>query len=102
MKILRIGTEMNDLKITEIDGSLSSMQEVVGGHIEPIFLEELTEHKIVMIANEEGVLKYLPLNENLSPFFFVGTLFVCGYHRDELTSISNKQLAAFFEWLDTL
>lgn len=47
--------------VTEIDGSLKGMQEVVGGYIEPIYLED----NACIICNEEGKINGLDLNRAL-------------------------------------
>ena len=58
---------LNDTKFEEkdIDGSLESLQKIVGGYIELVYLfEELSKNKIDLYVNEEG--KYLmPENVNI-------------------------------------
>lgn len=45
-------------KVIEIDGSLESMQKIVGGYIETFPLDG----PILIVLNEEGKLMNLPLN----------------------------------------
>lgn len=58
---------LNNTNFTEkdIDGSLESLQKIVGGYIELVYLfEELSKNKIDLYVNEEG--KYLmPENVNI-------------------------------------
>ena len=58
---------LNDTNFTEkdIDGSLESLQKIVDGYIELVYLfEELSKNKIDLYVNEEG--KYLmPENVNI-------------------------------------
>ncbi|MEA4974023.1 hypothetical protein SDC9_102711 [bioreactor metagenome] len=61
MKILIVETEKKP-RIAEIDGSLHSMQQVVGGNIEAIYP---FEEDVALICNDEGKLNNLPLNRAL-------------------------------------
>lgn len=102
MKILKIGVKRGDVSLVEIDGTLESMQEVVGGYIEPCAPVELKACDIELFANEEGLLAGLEPNENLYPFFFVGTLFMCAVEGDELVGLSDGQVEFCQRWLKLL
>lgn len=71
------GTEIIVNPSNGSDFDLSELQEIVGGYIEPIHLNE----KEFMIVNEEGFLKRLPFNEKASKLIgniIVGDVLVCG------------------------
>lgn len=54
--IFRVG---QGVVLQEIDNDLHVMQEIVGGYIEPV---RLWETDLIVICNEEGLLKGLPFN----------------------------------------
>jgi hypothetical protein len=69
-------TANDTIDIIEIDGSLSSMQSLVGGLIQPIDLLE----DVTMWVNEEGLLIDLPYNHLATTFcgiFGIDT-YICG------------------------
>lgn len=67
--------------LKEIDGSLKSMQEIVGGTIQAIYP---FEEPVALICNDEGKLLGLPLNRALRDGCgqlydaIAGTFFLCG------------------------
>lgn len=67
--------------LKEIDGSLKSMQEIVGGTIQAIYP---FEEPVALICNDEGKLLGLPLNRGLRDEngriydIVAGTFFLCG------------------------
>ena len=82
-----------------IDNTLAAMQKVVGGYIEPIYLDD-----VAVVVNEEGKINGSPLNrslyENGERFdIAAGTFFVCGLGEenfDSLTPEQQKKYAAEF------
>lgn len=102
MKILVIEPEKKPV-IKEIDGSLDSMQKIVGGIIQALypFAEE-----VACICNDEGKLLGLPLNRELrddegrcydilcGTFFLVG----CPANADCFTSLTEQQIEQFSEY----
>lgn len=46
--------------------SLKEMQEIVGGHIEFVYLP----NNIILVVNEEGKLNNLPVNEIVTSFYY--------------------------------
>lgn len=73
---------------------LHDLQQIVGGHIEccsylhPI----LRQNGIEMLVNEEGLLKLLPINENIDHFFYVGDVAFVGVRGTELVGLTEDQL----------
>lgn len=66
-------------EVKEIDGSLSSLQSLVGGYIELVYLEPLSHsYDIVGLVDEEGKLKNKAPNHNtvayLGPDMLVGDI----------------------------
>ena len=85
----------------EIDGSLSAMQGIVDGFIQPIYLEE----SITLICNEEGKLMNLPANRGLRGMdgqicdIIFGTFFLCGVSEDcgRFISLTSEQIEKYRE-----
>lgn len=88
MKIVVIEPQ-KEPEIMEIEGELTEMQEIVGGSIETMPLEEVPE--LLVICNEEG--RLLGLDANFENFnqIIVGTAFVCGVDGEELIGLTEKQ-----------
>jgi hypothetical protein len=65
---------------TEIDDGLTSMQAIVGGHIEAVPLDTYTEAGIgeglYLICNEEGKLEELPITRRVPGDVIVGSFVV--------------------------
>ena len=86
--------------VKEIDGSLSSMQEIVGGFIEALYP---WEEPVALIANDEGKLLGLPLNRALVDEdgqiwdMVAGTFFLCGLPAgsDSFGSLTGEQLQKY-------
>lgn len=80
MKILLVEPGKEPV-LKEIDGSLKSMQEIVGGTIQAIYP---FEEPVALICNDEGKLLGLPLNRALRDGCgqlydaIAGTFFLCG------------------------
>ena len=99
MRILVIKPERKPYEC-EIDGSLQSMQEVVGGLIQALYP---FEEPVVLVANDEGKLLGLPMNRGLRDEdgklydILCGTFFLCGIAEDSITSLTDEQLQHFTE-----
>lgn len=79
--------------IEDIDGSLKSMQGVVGGYIETLSLMS----DCVIVCNEEGAPMSLPLNCKLSRnnrgwIKLFGTFFLCKAKGEELVGFGKKEI----------
>ena len=81
--------------LKEIDGSLESMQAIVGGHIEAVYP---FRHSVAVVCDEEGMLKgYQPnrmINGNL-PIF--GTFFLCGLGDEDFTDMPRHLIDRYIE-----
>ena len=86
-------------EIREIDGSLKSMQELVGGLIEDVSWDD---EKIALICNDEGLLLGLPPNRSIrweetgGCAIIHGDFFLCGVDGENYTSLS-PELIGFYE-----
>ena len=71
--------------LTEIDGTLESMQKIVGGYIQILYP---FDDPIALVCNDEGKLLGLPLNRGLRDGcgqiydVIAGTFFLCGAPQD--------------------
>lgn len=81
MKVLKV-VPGQYAEVVEIDGSLRSMQEMVGGYIQAIY--PFDDSEITLVCNDEGKLLGLPMNRALrlqdsdEVFDIVhGTFFLC-------------------------
>lgn len=88
-------------EIRDIDGSLTSMQKIVGGTIEAIYP---WADPVVLICNDEGKLLGLPFNRVLVDKdsghvwdVVAGTFFLCGVpaDSDSFGSLSVSQLEKY-------
>lgn len=100
MRILVVEPEHRP-EVREIDGSLKTMQEIVGGLIQPICLEDF----VVLVCNDEGKLMDLPANRGLRDEdgqiydIVFGTFFLCGApaDSDHFTSLTPEQIERYRE-----
>ena len=96
MKILLVEPGKKPV-LSEIDGTLQSMQNIVGGTIQAIYP---FEEPVALICNDEGKLLGLPLNRALRDAagqiydIVAGTFFLCGAPQgsDSFESLVTKDL----------
>lgn len=103
MKVLVIEAGRQPV-VKEIEGSLRSMQEVVGGYIQAIYpwMEE-----VALICNEEGMFNGLPLNRPLLDDrgwlidVIAGTFFICAalIDSESFKSLTDDQIEHYREML---
>ena len=93
-------------EVKEIDGSLKSMQEVVGGLIQALYP---FDEPVALVCNDEGKLMQLPANRGLRDGngqiydILVGTFFICGApgDSDHFTSLTLEQIERYRERFHT-
>ena len=86
--------------VMECDGTLKTMQSLVGGFIQAIypFREE-----VALICNEEGHLLCLPMNRGLRDEegnlydIVCGTFLICGVSGEDFASLTDAQLHQYAE-----
>ena len=85
----------------EIDGSLESMQRLVGGYIQAVYP---FDDPVALICNEEGKLLGLPMNRTLRdergvPYDIVcGTFFLAGIAEDDFASLTDRQIEKYTDY----
>ena len=88
----------------EIDGSLASMQDIVGGLIQAIY--PFDELEIALVCNDEGKLMGLPLNRLLTDGdgraydVIAGTFLICSApsDSDSFGSLTEAQITKYTEY----
>ena len=98
MRVLVIEPECRP-EVREIDDSLKAMQEIVGGYIQPIYLDD----SVALVCNDEGKVMNLPLNRGLRDKngqiydSVSGTFFLCGApaDSDHFTSLTPEQIEQY-------
>ena len=101
MQVLVVEPERRP-EVREINDSLSAMQEIVGGLIQPIYL---FDEPVALVCNDEGKLLDLPVNRGLRNTdgqiydIVCGTFFLCGAppDSDHLTSLTPEQIQRYQE-----
>ena len=101
MRILIVEPERRP-EVREIDGSLKSMQEIVGGLIQALFP---FDEPLALVCNDEGRLLGLPANRELRDKngriydIVCGTFFICGApaDSDHFTSLTPEQIERYRE-----
>lgn len=97
MKILVV-EPMKTPTVQEIDGSLRSMQELVGGTIQAVYP---FDDPVALVCNDEGKLLGLPWNRALTddhgvPYDIVcGTFFVVGIGDENFTSLTEQRIEKY-------
>ena len=102
MRVIVIRTKLGNIQRRDTSGLLYDLQWLVDGFIEPCAPVQLREQGIELLCNEEGLLRHLPANENLFPFFYVGTVVAIGVGEDEFVGLTEEQEAFVLEWLSGL
>lgn len=99
MKVL-IKNVGENTKIADIENDLQSLQNLVGGYIEALPLTK----DVLLICNEEGKLKGLPVNFNIvingKIESIVGNVFFVGKNDSDFDSLTNEQIVILQDYLD--
>lgn len=84
--------------IKEIEGTLESMQRIVGGNIQAIYP---FDDPVAIIANDDGKRLGMPQNRGLRDDdgmlydIICGTFFICGLTEDSFGSLTEAQTEKF-------
>lgn len=87
-------------QVIEIDGSLESMQQFVGGNIEAIYP---FDDPVAIICNEEGKIDRLPLNRALYTEdgemvdIACGNIMIVGLGEEDFASLQGELLEKYLE-----
>ena len=98
MRVLVVEPERRP-EVREINDSLKEMQGIVGGLIQPIYLDD----SVAQVCNDEGRLMNLPANRGLRNKdgqmydIVFGTFFLCGApaDSDHFTSLTTEQIEQY-------
>lgn len=98
MKIV-IVEPMKEARITETDKSLAAMQEIVGGLIQVLTIDD----GVCIVCNEEGKIDGLELNRGLKDKngelweIIAGTFFIVGddYETGDFISLTDEQAECY-------
>ena len=98
MRVLVIEPERRP-EVREIDDSLKAMHQIVGGLIQPIYLDD----SVALVCNDEGKLMNLPPNRGLRDRngqmydIVFGTFFLCGApaDSDHFTDLTPEQIEQY-------
>lgn len=98
MRVLVVEPERRP-EVRDIDDSLKAMQKIVGGLIQPIYLDD----SVALICNDEGKLMNLTANRGLRDKngqiydIVFGTFFLCGAHADSdsFASLTSEQIERY-------
>lgn len=104
MRVLVVEPERRP-EVREINDSLKEMQGIVGGLIQPIYLND----SVALVCNDEGKMMDLPANrglrdENGQMYDIVfGTFFLCGAPAgsDHFTSLTTEQIEQYRKMFHT-
>ena len=77
-------------EIRQIDNTLKALQDVVGGYIETVTVAT----DMVIICNEEGLIKHLLPNCRILGCYFVGTILAVGVDGEEFTDVPRPKEVA--------
>ena len=99
MKVLVIEVGQQPM-VKEIEGSLRSMQEIVGGYIQPVYP---WREEVALVCNEEGKINGLALNRPLLDDrgqlvdIIAGTFFICSAPIDSesFQSLTDEQIERY-------
>lgn len=98
MRVLVVEPERKP-EVRDIDDSLKAMQDIIGGLIQPIYLDD----SVALICNDEGKLMNLTANRGLRDKngqiydIVFGTFFLCGAHADSdsFASLTSEQIERY-------
>ena len=99
MRTYLIHTELGNHHPHDTTGELHDLQALVGGYIETVPFVEFENTGIIFLANEEGLLKGLPINENMTPYFLVGNIVAVGDDGEDWISLTDEQIRIIQGWL---
>ena len=83
-----------DPEVRIIENSLEGIQQIVQGYIECVTLRDKAGEDLVLICNEEGKIRNLPMNAAVAEIDDVifGTFLIAGTDRDEFASLTDEQI----------
>ncbi|MEG1630968.1 MAG: DUF3846 domain-containing protein [Hydrogenoanaerobacterium sp.] len=77
--------------VKEIENSLKSLQNEVGGLIECIYLDD----GCIAVVNEEGKINGMEPNRRMGADIICGPFFICGDDDENFTSLTDEQIEKY-------
>ena len=76
----------------EIENTLEAEQEIVGGYIECVYLQN--DNDVVLICNREGKIKGIDLNRDIGHDIIAGPFLIVGddYENGDFKSLTDEQI----------
>ena len=99
MTVLAVQSGAKPVKL-ELEGTLKSMQDFVGGTIQALYP---FDDAVAIICNDEGKLNGMKYNRALRNEdgevidILCGSFFVCGLGEEDFTSLSAEQLETYYK-----
>ena len=83
-----------------IDNTLEVEQEILGGDIECVYLQN--HNDIVLICNEEGKIKGMTLNRDIGYDIIAGPFLIVGvdYDNEDFKSLTDNQILKYKKYFD--
>lgn len=104
MRVMVIRPERGHMNLHDTEGWGYELAHLVGGGC-PMTTEtpaQVLEMDILFLANADGLKRGLPGNENLYPFFYVGTVVAVGMDGVYYRSLTQAQIDFLHAWLGGL
>lgn len=79
--------------ISEVGSDLKSLQQAVGGHIEPISMGDGT----MLVGNEESKLEGMEGNRRIGDSIIAGPFFIVGEDGDDFRSLTDEEIQRYME-----
>lgn len=102
MRVIIVGHRKGNIRVHDTEGNLYDFQHMVDGYIQACAPAQLRDRGIEMLVNEEGLLRQLPENRNLYPFFFVGNVVLVGVSGEDFVGLTQEQQEYALDWLASL
>lgn len=84
MKVIIKKTDEKVGHIEDISNELETLQKIVGGNIEPVWLG----HGLVLLCNDEGLLNGSKFNARIGKNLLIfGDILVCGAEGEDFTDV---------------
>ena len=102
MRIMVIRPDKGNVSLCDTEGWKYELANLVGGLMTVETPAQVLEMNILFISNAEGLKRGLPANENLYPFFYVGTVLAVGMNGVYYESLTQAQIDFLRAWVEGL
>lgn len=102
MRVIVAGVKKGDVRKRFMSTEADELARVVGGPAQPVAPIEVREMGIEMLVNEMGLFCGNETNENIFPYFFVGTVIFVGTRNGKYQSLTMEQCRWVRDWLERM